>query len=264
MPGVDIEVEQPLAHLISHMVSGVYAQIAIKVVGDDLDTLLATAEKVKTAIKDIPGVTPPVIEPIQQTPELHIRLRPDDLARYGLTREYVGRIMQTALQGEVTSRRFSKASVALTCWSDWNRPIAPTTPTWGDCGSTCPASKGQVELASLADIGEGVGPNAVNRENARRRIVIRCNTQDRDLASAVAEIQQRVKERVEMPEGYFVEYARPVREPAASHDADRLAGGRFGRRHVRGAHAALPVGADRAADSQRACRRPSSAACWRW
>jgi HME family heavy-metal exporter len=70
-----------------------------------------------------------------------------------------------------------------------------------------PNNRGQVELGKLADIGEGVGPSAINRENARRRIVIRCNTQDRDLASAVNEIQQRVKQRVEMPPGYFVEYA---------------------------------------------------------
>jgi CzcA family heavy metal efflux pump len=206
VPGVDIEVEQPLAHLISHMVSGVYAQIAIKVVGDDLDTLLATAEKVKTAIKDIPGVTPPVIEPVQQTPELHIRLRPEDLARYGLTREYVGRVMQTALQGEVTSqvlegqRRFD---LLVRLEQAYRTDYA----NLGRLRIDLPESKGQVELASLADIYEGVGPNAVNRENARRRIVIRCNTQDRDLASAVAEIQDRVREQVEMPEGYFVEYA---------------------------------------------------------
>lgn len=206
VPGVDIEVEQPLAHLISHMVSGVYAQIAIKVVGDDLDTLLATAEKVRTAIKDVPGVTPPVIEPVQQTPELQIRLRPDDLARYGLTREYVGQIMQTALQGEVTSqvlegqRRFD---LLIRLEQAYRTDYA----NLGRLRIDLPNGKGQVELASLADISEGVGPNAINRENARRRIVIRCNTQDRDLASAVAEIQQRVKDRVEMPEGYFVEYA---------------------------------------------------------
>ena len=206
VPGVDIEVEQPLAHLISHMVSGVYAQIAIKVVGDDLDTLLATAEKVRTAIKDVPGVTPPVIEPVQQTPELQIRLRPDDLARYGLTRQYVGQIMQTALQGEVTSqvlegqRRFD---LLVRLEQAYRTDYA----NLGRLRIDLPNGKGQVELASLAEISEGVGPNAINRENARRRIVIRCNTQDRDLASAVAEIQQRVKERVEMPEGYFVEYA---------------------------------------------------------
>jgi len=206
VPGVDIEVEQPLAHLISHMVSGVYAQIAIKVVGDDLDTLLATAEQVKTAIKDVPGLTPPVIEPVQQTAELHIRLRPNDLARYGLTREYVGQIMQTALQGEVTSqvlegqRRFD---LLIRLEQSYRTDYA----NLGRLRIDLPHGKGQVELASLADIGEGVGPNAINRENARRRIVIRCNTQERDLASAVAEIQQRVKNQVVMPEGYFVEYA---------------------------------------------------------
>jgi HME family heavy-metal exporter len=206
VPGVDIEVEQPLAHLISHMVSGVYAQIAIKVVGDDLDTLLSTAEKVKSAIKDVVGVTPPVIEPIQQTPELHIRLRSEDLARYGLTREYVGRVMQTALQGEVTSqvlegqRRFD---LLVRLEQAYRTDYA----NMGRLRIDLPGNKGQVELSSLADISEGVGPNAVNRENARRRIVIRCNTQDRDLASTVAEIQQRVRQQVAMPEGYFVEYA---------------------------------------------------------
>jgi HME family heavy-metal exporter len=69
-----------------------------------------------------------------------------------------------------------------------------------------PGDRGQIELRELADIGEGAGPNSVNRENARRRIVVRCNTQDRDLASAVAEVQQRVSQRVKRPEGYFIEY----------------------------------------------------------
>jgi CzcA family heavy metal efflux pump len=206
VPGVDIEVEQPLAHLISHMVSGVYAQIAIKVVGDDLDTLLSTAEKIKREIQDIEGLTPPVIEPIQQTPEIHIRLRPNDLARYGVTREYVGKIMQTALQGEVTSqvlegqRRFD---LLIRLEQAYRTDYA----NLGRLRIDLPDNRGQVELASLADIGEGVGPNAINRENARRRIVIRCNTENRDLASAVVEIQQRIKDRVEMPEGYFPEYA---------------------------------------------------------
>jgi HME family heavy-metal exporter len=205
VPGVDIEVEQPLAHLISHMVSGVYAQIAIKIVGDDLDTLLATAEKVKTAIKNIPGLTPPVIEPVQQTAELQIRLRPDDLARYGLTRAYIGRILQTALQGEVTSqvlegqRRFD---LLIRLEQAYRTDYA----NLGRLRIDLPDNRGQVELGKLADIDEGVGPNAVNRENARRRIVIRCNTQNRDLASAVSDIQQQVKQRIELPEGYFIEY----------------------------------------------------------
>lgn len=205
VPGVDIEVEQPLAHLISHMVSGVYAQIAIKVHGDDLDTLVRTAERIKTAIQDVPGLTPPVIEPVRQTEELHIRLKPLALAHYGVTRAYVADVLQTALQGEVLSqvlegqRRFD---LLVRLEESYRTDYA----NLGLLRIDLPDKRGQVELRELADIGPGSGPNAVNRENARRRIVIRCNTQGRDLASAVEEIKQRVQAEVELPEGYFVEY----------------------------------------------------------
>jgi HME family heavy-metal exporter len=69
-----------------------------------------------------------------------------------------------------------------------------------------PEDRGQVELSKLATIFEGVGPNSVNRENARRRIVIRCNTQGRDLASTVTEIRERISSQLTLPAGYFVEY----------------------------------------------------------
>ena len=205
VPGVDIEVEQPLAHLISHMVSGVYAQIAIKVVGDDLSVLLAAAERIKQVVAEIPGVTPPVIEPIQLTSELHIRLLPNELARYGLTREYVGSVLQTALQGEIVSqildgqRRFD---LLIRLEQSYRTDYA----NLGRLRIDLPSGQGQVELSSLAEIGEGIGPNAVNRENARRRIVIRCNTQGRDLAGAVSEIKQRLRGQVALPTGYFIEY----------------------------------------------------------
>jgi HME family heavy-metal exporter len=210
VPGVDIEVEQPLAHLISHMVSGVYAQIAIKIHGDDLDTLLTLAEKVKSSIADVPGLTPPIVEPIQMTPELHIQLRGDDLAMHGITRQYVASVLQTALQGQVVSevldgqRRFDLLvrleEAHRTDYANLGRLRIDLPHQDGQ------SERGQLELRDVATIYEGVGPNSVNRENARRRIVIRCNTEGRDLASAVAEIQQRVNAQVAMPVGYYVEY----------------------------------------------------------
>jgi len=209
-PGVDIEVEQPLAHLISHMVSGVYAQIAIKIHGDDLDTLQRVAEQVKATIQDVPGITPPVLEPIRETAELHITLRADDLALYGLTREYVANVLQIALQGEVVSqvlesqRRFD---LLVRLEEDYRTDYANLDRLRIDLPNTAARSeRGQIELREVADVGEGTGPNSVNRDNARRRIVIRCNTEGRDLAGAVGDIKQRIGNRVLMPVGYFIEY----------------------------------------------------------
>src|SRR5262249_25621274 len=104
VPGVDVEIEQPLAHLISENLTGTKAQIAIKVFGDDLDTLERLAKRVKGAIADIPGVSSLVVEPIHSVDEIRIKLRPDALAFHGLDRAYVGRFVQTALNGEVVSQ----------------------------------------------------------------------------------------------------------------------------------------------------------------
>ncbi len=204
-PGVDIEVEQPLAHLISHMTSGVYAQIAIKVFGDDLQSLARLAEEVRLVVSDVPGVTPPVVEALRQTEELHIRLRAEDLAFYGLTRAYVAGMLQTALQGEVVSQVIQgqqRFGLLVRLEEGYRTDYA----NLGRLRIDLPDGRGQLELRDVADVGEGAGPNAVHRENARRRIVVRCNTQGRDLASTVADIRQRVEARVKLPAGYFLEY----------------------------------------------------------
>ena len=206
VPGVGIEVEQPLAHLISHMVSGVYSQIAIKIFGDDLNKLEQYANRAKAAISDIEGVTDPLIEPIRQTEELHIRLRSEDLALHGTTRAYVARVLQTALQGEVVSqvlegqRRFGLlVRLEESSRSDYANLERLRI--------DLPDNRGQLELGDVADVEIGEGPNAVARENARRRIVIRCNTRGRDLSSAVAEIKSRLNQQLQLPKGYFVEYS---------------------------------------------------------
>lgn len=206
MPGVDFEVEQPLAHLISHMVSGVYAQIAIKIFGDDLNKLQEIGNRASQNIQKIEGVTPPVIEPIKQTDELHIRLRSDDLSFHGLTRADVAQILQTALQGEVVSQVLDgqrKFDLLIRLEEAYRTDYA----NLGRLRIDLPDARGQIELTDIADVSIGSGPNAVNRENARRRIVIRCNTQGRDLSSTVAEIKKRLNAELDLPEGYFIEYS---------------------------------------------------------
>ena len=205
LPGVDFEAEQPLAHLISHMLSGVNAQIAIKVYGDDVDTLQRVARQIKAEISDVRGVSA-VIEPQVQVDELHIVLRPDDLAFYGVSRAYVAEFIKTALQGDAVSqvldgqRRFDLVVKLQEPYrSDYDR--------LKELRIDLPEGRGQIKLGEVADFPDGsTGPNQLKRENVRRRAVIRCNVLGRDLGGAVADIEQRVKGRVVLPDGYFVEY----------------------------------------------------------
>lgn len=209
VPGVDIEVEQPLAHLISHMISGSTAQIAIKVYGDDLDTLEKTANQIKAAVAGVPGVSSLAVEPIRKVDEIHIKLRPESLAFYGVDRASVGNFVQTALQGEVVSqvvegqRRFD---LLVRLDEPYRADVANLKELWLDL----PGGQGRVRLKDLADVtpmtGGDAGANQVKRENVRRRIVVRCNALGRDLASVVGDIRKNVAEEVPMPEGYFVEY----------------------------------------------------------
>ncbi|MBM3980725.1 MAG: efflux RND transporter permease subunit [Planctomycetes bacterium] len=205
-PGADVEAEQPLQHLISHMVSGVSAQVAIKLYGDDLDVLRRQAERVKAAIADVPGVTAPVAEAQQSSGEVHVRLRPGDLAFHGLTRDAVASVVKTALQGEEVAQVIDgpKRVDVIVRLDD---PYRTDLPRLGQLRIERPGQR-PVLLGEVADIGDGLGPNAVNRENARRRIVVRCNVRGRDLASAVADIQSRVDARVRpgLPPDYEIDY----------------------------------------------------------
>jgi len=204
IPGIEYEAEQPLAHLISHMLSGVTAQIAIKVYGDDLDVLRKKAQEIKAAISAIPGLAPPVVEPQQLIPQIRIDLDRKKLALYGVTPTYVNEFVETALNGKVVSS-------ILEGQRTFDLMIRLDEPYRSDYGNLHRLSidlprGGRIPLDAVAKVYEGGGPNTINRENVRRRITIRANTTDRDLGSVVADIQKVVAEKVNLPEGYFVEY----------------------------------------------------------
>jgi len=208
LPGVDFEAEQPIVDMISHSISGVAAQIAIKIYGEDIEQLRRAAEQVKNAIASTPGLVPPVVEAQEMTDEVHVRLRPADLAFHGLTREDVAGTVQTALQGQVVSqvvdgpRRFD----LLVKLDD---PYRTDLSRLGQLRIDQPDGKSAVMLGEVATISDGSGPNTVNRENARRRIVIRCNARSRDLASLVGELRERVETQVKpiLPKGYYIEFS---------------------------------------------------------
>ena len=202
--GIQHEVEQPLAHMISHMLSGVTAQIAIKLYGEDLATLRKKADEIALAIKDIPGIAAPVVEQQQLIPQLQIELDREQLAFHGLSAGYVNEFIETALNGKVVSsvlegQRYFDLLVRL------DEPFREDYHELGRMPIDLPQG-GRIPLAAVAKIRQGAGPSTIYHEDTRRRIVIRVNTLGRDLGSAIDAIQQEVRREVALPQSYFVEY----------------------------------------------------------
>ena len=206
IPGIVTAVEQPLAHLISHMISGVKAQIGIKIYGDDLDVLRRKAEDMKTAMQSVPGVKDLLVEPQVTIPQLRIELDRDKLLLYGLTSADVNEFIQTAMNGQVVSevligQRTFDLLVRLD--EDYREDLEALRRL-----TIHLKDGGRLPLEAVAKIYESGGPNTVNRENVRRRIILQCNVADRGLVDVVKDIQDRVRPVVEsLPAGYFVEYS---------------------------------------------------------
>jgi HME family heavy-metal exporter len=197
LPAVS-NVGQPISHRLDHLLSGVRAQIALKIYGDDLDTLRGLAGDMQSRLSRIPGITDLQIEKQVLIPQVKIRIDYDQAARLGVAPGTLLRSLQEMIEGErITqvvegNRRFD----LLVRLPDSQRGATDLanllieTPT------------GRVPLSQLAQIEDADGPNQISRENARRRIVISANTDGRDLAEVVKAIRAEIASKP-LPEGYF-------------------------------------------------------------
>jgi len=206
VPGVAIAVEQPLQHVISQMLSGVKAQVGIKLYGDSLDVLRAKADEIKAAIADVRGVKDLMVEPQIEIPQLRINLDRDALASNGLNSADVNELVETAMNGRVVSeivlgeRKFD----LLVRLDD---PFRNDPQELRRMTLELPRG-GQIPLSAVAAVEDSSGPNTINRENVRRRIIVQCNAAGRDLGSLVAEIQERLAPiQASLPTGYFIHYS---------------------------------------------------------
>ncbi len=205
VPGPVYSVEQPLAHLISHMLSGVQAQVAIKLYGDELPVLRRNAQKIQSAIADIPGIQDLQIEPQVEIPQLRIEIDGDALQTYGLRRRNVNEFVQTAMNGEVVSEIvLGQRSFDLLVRLD--EPFREDIDTLKRLAIALPTG-GTTNLSSVAKIYEASGPNTIHREQVRRRIVVQCNTSGRGLVDVVRDIKDRLGPvEAALPPAYFLEY----------------------------------------------------------
>ena len=221
LPGNNYEFTQPIEMRFNELISGVRADVAIKVFGDDLDTLVATAEQVEAVAREVEGAADVRTEQVTGLPLLTVVPDREALARFGLNPSVVQQTVATAVGGQVTSqlfdgdRRFeivvrlpehvradpaALADLPIPLGGDGNADESSRDPAWSS------APPRTVPLREVATIDQLLGPNQVNRESGKRRVVVTANVRDRDLGSFVKELQQRIADDVEMPTGYWIDY----------------------------------------------------------
>jgi HME family heavy-metal exporter len=216
LPGTNVTIGQPISHRIDHMLSGVRSQIAIKIFGEDLDTLRGQADAMRAKFSSIPGAADLEIEKQVLAPQIKVRIDYAAAAQYGVPAPQVLNTLQSLVEGErITQiveggRRFAlvvKLPESARS-AEGLQHILIETPT------------GRVPLSRIATIEDSDGPNQISRDDGKRRIVLSANAQGRPLSEIVADMRRVVAE-TKLPEGYFVTLGGQFQ---AQEEASRLVG----------------------------------------
>jgi CzcA family heavy metal efflux pump len=204
LPGTFSAVSSPLADRIGHMLSGVSAKIAIKIKGDDLETLRRIGTEIQTIAHTIPGLEEARIEQQAPIPQLRIEVDRERARAYGITPGDLNERLATLLGGEAVTeiyenQRIYDVVVRLPlAWRESPERLA---------NMYIGTSSGQrVPLKNLADIRQAKGPNAIQRENTQRRFVVSINPTTNDLVSLVEELEKQVAEKITVPNGYHISF----------------------------------------------------------
>jgi cobalt-zinc-cadmium resistance protein CzcA len=203
-PGVNLGFTQPIAMTIDEMLEGIRSDLAIKIYGDDLDKLKALADEVVEVITPIRGAADVQADQVSGTPQLVVTPDPHKIARYGLSMEEVQSTIRAAIGGETAGQVFEgiKRFDILVRYREEDRK------TKEDVARLLLSAPGgaRIPLAQVADIREVIGPRQITRENNQRFIVVQCNVRGRDMGGFVEEGQKAIKEKVNLPAGYLVEW----------------------------------------------------------
>lgn len=202
VPGVVYNFTQPLAMRLDEVISGVKADVAIKLFGDDPPTLEQNAEKIRRVLARVPGAADVQVETLSGASELHISVNRTEMARYGLHVEDISQAVETAVGGKVATevidgrKRFDVVVRLQEKFRNDQTAIG---------NLLVPTPNGErIALSQIATINTAEGPEVINREDAQRRIVIQSNVRGRDIGSFVAEAQATFEKEIKLPSGYYV------------------------------------------------------------
>jgi Cu(I)/Ag(I) efflux system membrane protein CusA/SilA len=205
VPGIFINIGQPISHRLDHLLSGVRAQVAIKIFGNDLSLLRAKASEVYKALEGTEGLVDLQIEQQVLIPQVKIQLLREEAAKYGIVLGELSETLEKALKGEVISQVLDQQRT-FNVYMRFDDNSRANLEVMKKTALKIMPDGTKVTLEKVADVYESQGPNQISRENSQRRIVVSANSASRDLDSLVREIQQRVNQKVALPEAYFIQY----------------------------------------------------------
>ncbi|WP_315057450.1 CusA/CzcA family heavy metal efflux RND transporter [Chryseobacterium indoltheticum] len=204
IPGVFFEKNQPIQMRFNELMTGIRQDVAVKIFGENLDSLAIYAEKVNDVIQTVEGVTTPQIERVSGLPQINVEYDRTRMANYGLNIEDVNNTLSTAFAGKSAGlvfeneRRFDLVvrldSIHRTNIDDVNNLMISTS------------SGNLIPLSQVANISYKLGPAQISREEGKRRIVIGFNVKDRDVESVVNDIQKKLDNKIKLPSGYYFTY----------------------------------------------------------
>lgn len=214
IPGIVVNIGQPISHRIDHMLSGVRAQIAVKLFGNDLMTLRAKAEEIRQVMADTNGIVDLSVEKQVLIPQLHVRIDREKAIQYGVMPGEVAEYAELAMNGKTISQvidgqRIYDVVMRLTDESRNDTDAIKRIPIDTLSGNVVP-------LGQLADIEEAKGPNIINRENVQRRIVVQANVAGADLVSTVEKLQTAIQQKITLPPGYYITYSGQFESQASA------------------------------------------------
>ena len=204
LTGVNIEIGQPISHRIDAMLSGTQANIAIKLFGDDLNRMFLIGNEIKESVASVEGIADLNVEQQIERPELKIVPRRDMLRKYGITLPEFAEFVSVCMAGETVSQVYESGksfNLVVRVDEDDRKTMERIEDMMIDT-----ADGQRIPLAEVADVVSAKGPNTINRENVKRKIVVSANTSGRDLRSVVNDIQDRIEREIKLPEGYHIEY----------------------------------------------------------
>jgi len=187
IPSVKLNIGQPISHRLDHILSGIRAQVAVKIFGPDLRELRQVAADVQSRMAGIPGVVDLQVEPQVEIPQVRLEVDHREAARYGLAPGDVAELLETAYRGRAVSQVFDEDRFfSLVVWYDEESRNSPDVINQTIVDT--PSGR-RVALGQVARVLDTTGPNTINRENVQRRIVVSCNVAGRDLAGVVGDIR---------------------------------------------------------------------------